>query len=86
MPELHDEARLGSQAKELLENPLFDEAFQSVEDIILQQQRSIDLGDTAQHSQLVLAYQLLHLVKRALVQFVETGSLAESQLAELTRK
>jgi len=51
--------------------------------VIVDQIKRSGLLDQALHSHLSIALQMLDAVKQALVQYVETGSAAETLLAEI---
>lgn len=80
---LHEEVIAGQAARQLLENPLLQEAFRSVEEVITSQIKRSGLNETALHSHLAIALQMLDAIQQAIVQYAETGSMAETTLAEL---
>jgi hypothetical protein len=71
------------EARELLENRILREAFQTVEDVIVSQIKRSGLTDDSLHSHLSIALQMLDAVEQAIVQYVETGNAAETLLAEI---
>lgn len=81
--QLEKERKLGAEAREALRNPALQEAFEALQDSLLTQMRLSPLMDETQHSRLVITFQLLHGIRQALEQYVETGNLAESSLQEM---
>jgi hypothetical protein len=73
----------GQEARQLLENPRLNEAFDAVENLIVDQIKRSGITDQSLHIHLSIALQMLDAVKQAIVQFVETGNAAETLLAEL---
>lgn len=76
-----DERLRGESAKHLLANPLFKDAFALTERQILDQMKQVRPSDERMHTRLIDAYKLLHVIRAHIEQHVETGMLAELQLA-----
>lgn len=82
------EQRRGAQARRLLEEPLLVEAFATVETGLRQQWEASDDGEAGLRERLWLMLKLLRRVRALLIEVMETGHLAEAQLAavEAVRK
>jgi hypothetical protein len=72
-----EEISRGGDAKRLLENPIFQEAFEKVETSIIQSMRNSAFGDTSTHNHLVIALQLLHGIRKNIEDIATTGKMAE---------
>jgi hypothetical protein len=82
---LEQESRRGEQARRLLEDPLLQEAFSAVE-ATLHVTWSTTSDDAAdERERLWLMLKLLRRVRGRLAEVLETGRLADTQLAELTK-
>jgi hypothetical protein len=75
-----DRVLRGNEARFILEHEVFRDAFSMIESSILSQMREVKPRDREMHSELIRRYQTLQAVKRALVQTLETGKLAEREL------
>ncbi len=79
---LEQESRRGEQARRLLEDPLLQEAFATV-DVALREAWAATADDaTAERERLWLMLKLLGRIRGRLIQVLETGKLADAQLAE----
>ncbi len=75
-----------NDAKALLENPLFKEAFGAVEQYLQTKLITCDASDKEAAQKAVLSVQLLHAVKREIERVVENGLIADIRISELERK
>ncbi len=73
------EIRKGRDADRVLNDPLFAEAFKSVETGIFDAMRRVPIGDRDTQHELVLSLQVLAKVRRYLTEAVETGKMADIQ-------
>lgn len=80
--DLREEAIKGQEAKQLLENPIFQEAIKAVESGIVNSIRTSALGDESTHHRLAIALQLHAQIVRHIEQVVQTGHMAEMQLKQ----
>lgn len=80
-----DEVRKADEAKQLLNHPLFKEAFESTERQILDQMKRVRPSDERMHTRLIDAYKLLHMLKSHIKTHIETGMLAALQLEEKSK-
>lgn len=80
---LEREQRRGEEARRLLEDPLMAEAFAAVENGLRRQWEATADDETAAREQLWLMLKLLRRVRSLLVEALETGRLAEAQLAAI---
>lgn len=70
----------GRQAQEVLNSPIFIEAWNKVGEALQAQRRKCPIKDTDQAIKLVLAEQMLMSVKSAIFEVMNTGKLAEEQI------
>ncbi len=77
---LEEEVKQGGKAKELLNNPLFEDSFNGIREGLIQQIESCPLKDDDLRNQLMISLQLLKQIKRQLIESIETGELAKFQL------
>jgi len=78
---LEQESRRGEQARRLLDDPLLQEAFGSVDGALRNAWVATDEDATPERERLWLMLKLLGRVRSHLVQVLETGKLADAQLA-----
>lgn len=79
-PEL--EARRGDEAKQLLEHPLFDEAFATFEAEIMEKWRDSPARDEEGREKLWQVLQAGKRARRHLESLIDTGKMAKHTLAE----
>lgn len=75
-----------TDARQLLENKLFVEAFDAVERHLQMSALTCDSDDTTKAHRIVISMKLLASVKREITRIVTDGTVAEIQMAELERK
>lgn len=80
---LEQERRRGEQARRLLEEPLMVEAFAAVENGLHRQWEASKDGDADARERLWLMLKLLRRVQGQLIEALETGRLAETQLSAI---
>jgi hypothetical protein len=80
---LEQEARRGEEARRLLEEPLLEEAFTAVDGALREAWTSTHDDAVAERERLWLMLKLLGRVRAHLVDALQTGRLANGQLAEL---
>lgn len=71
-----------TDAKQLLENPLFRESFDTVRSGITSAMVNSGLGDEKTHNRLVIALQLLDQLEKNIKTVMETGELAKFQVKD----
>jgi hypothetical protein len=81
---LEEERRRGEQARRLLDDPLLKEAFQNVETALREAWAATADDATAERERLWLMLKLLGRVRGDLKEVLETGRLAERQLAAIS--
>lgn len=82
-----DDRRIRAQdAKHLLENPMFIEAWDAVEKHLQMQAITCDSDNAQKALRIVLSQQLLAGVKREIQRIVTDGVVAEVQLSEIEHK
>jgi ABC-type thiamine transport system ATPase subunit len=80
---LEQESRRGAQARRLLEDPLLQEAFATVENALREAWIATQDDATAERERLWLMVKLMSRVRIHLVDVLQTGRLADDQLAGL---
>ena len=75
-----------TDAKQLLENPLFTEAWEAVEGHLNMQALSCSPDDATKCQRIVISQQLLAAVKREIQRVVTDGQVAQVQIAELEKR
>jgi hypothetical protein len=80
---LEQESRRGEQARRLLEDPLLQEAFATVENALREAWIATQDDATAERERLWLMVKLMSRVRIHLVDVLQTGRLADDQLAGL---
>ena len=74
-----EEIKLGEQAAQILENPVYIEAIAKVRENIVSSMTNSPLGDEKTHNRLVIALQLLNQINKQLTDVMQTGKLAAIQ-------
>jgi hypothetical protein len=80
---LEQQVRRGEQARRLLEDPLLQEAFASVEATLRETWGATPDDATLERERLWLMLKLLARVRAHMTDVVQTGRLADTQLSEL---
>jgi len=80
-----NEIKRGDQAKKVLENEIYKEAFKSVQDNILEAMKTSPLGDETTHNRLVIALQVLGQIEKSLTNVMQTGKMAQIQVNDPIR-
>lgn len=75
-----------TDAKHLLEHPMFIEAWEAVEKHLSMQAMTCDSDNAQKALRIVISQQLLAGVKREITRIVQDGVVAEVQLNELEQK
>lgn len=79
MTKLVDEIQRGHEAEKLINNPLFEEAFNKVKDSLIQAMNDSPLGDEKTHNRLVIGLQLLNQIEKQIKSHIATGKMAKIQ-------
>ena len=74
---MNTEIRRGEEAKRLLSEPLFVEAFTAVEQALISRMRTVDVGAHEAQRDLIVSLQLLGKVKQYIEQVAVSGRLAQ---------
>lgn len=77
---------IGQEAKQILENKHFREAFDAVEGYLVAQAKGCDPDNKEKTQRVVISMQLMEALKREIVRKIEDGEMAQVELAELERK
>lgn len=80
------EVSRGNQAKLLLENPMFDDAFKSIESEIMAAWESTSTRDTEGREKLFQMLMLSRKVRRHFESLINTGEMARRTLADVVRR
>lgn len=83
---LEDRTIRAADAKQLLEHPMFVEAWAAVEKHLNMQALTCDSDNAQKALRIVISQQLLAGVKREIQRIVNDGVVAEVQLSELEQK
>lgn len=75
-----------TDAKQLLEHPMFVEAWEAVEKHLTMAALTCDPDNKDKAQRIVISQQLLAAVKREIQRVVNDGAVAEVQIAELEQK
>jgi hypothetical protein len=75
-----------TDAKQLLENPLFVEAFGALKNHLNMQALSCDPDNAAKAQRIVLSQQLLAGLEREITRIVQDGTIAEIQMNEIEKR
>ncbi len=81
---LEQESRRGEQARRLIEDPLLQDAFATVEAVLHDTWSTTADDATGERERIWLMLKLLRRVRACLSEVLETGRLADTQLAEMT--
>ena len=73
-------------ARQMLENPLFIQAFDAVANYLNAQTMTCDSDNAQKALRIVISQQLLAAVKREVTRVVQDGQVAEIQMDELEKK
>ena len=73
------EIKLGEQAAQILDNPVYQDAIAKVRENIVSSMSNSPLGDEKTHNKLVIALQLLNQINKQLTDVMQTGKLAAIQ-------
>lgn len=75
-----------TDARQLLENPLFVEAFEAVSRQLQMAALTCEPDNATKAQRIIITQQLLAAVKREITRVVEDGKIAEIQLSELDNR
>lgn len=82
----HDRQIRATGARQLLENPLFTEAWGAVQDYLNAQALACSSDDAQKAQRIVISMQLLAAMKREIARIVQDGNIAQVELAEIEKK
>jgi hypothetical protein len=74
-----EEIKLGEQAAQVLDNPVYKDAIERVRENIVNSMTNSAIGDEKTHNRLVIALQLLNQINKQLTDVMQTGKLATIQ-------
>jgi hypothetical protein len=76
------EIKRGAEAEQVLNNVIYKEAFDKVEEGLIQAILSSALGDEKTHNKIAISLQLLHQIQNALKTVMQSGKMAKIQVNE----
>lgn len=77
-----DELQRADFARQILDNPLFVEAFAALQNDLERQRQDVKLTDTDAHTKLIMAEQVMAQFRRVLTRAIEDGEVAEFRLKQ----
>lgn len=77
-----NEIKRGEQAEKIINNKLYQEAFNTVKDSLIDAMNNSPLGDDKTHNRLVIALQTLSQIEKALSDVMQTGKMAKIQVED----
>lgn len=77
-----DELQRADFARQILDNPLFVEAFAALQNDLERQRQAVKLTDTDAHTKLIMAEQVMAQFRRVLTRAIEDGEVAEFRLKQ----
>lgn len=77
-----DELQRADFARQILDNPLFAEAFGALQTDLERQRQAVKLTDTDAHTKLIMAEQVMAQFRRVLTRATEDGEVAEFRLKQ----
>lgn len=77
---LEQERIRGNQAQQVIESPLYREAWQKLEETLQQLRMKVPIADQTAHTRLILMEQLAGQLREFLEQTMQTGKLATLQM------
>ena len=78
-----EELRRAEEAKRLLDNPLFKEAFTTIREELIRHLLNTRVAEEVERDRLYITIKALDLVKQHIQSVLETGKLAESEKEKL---
>ena len=75
-----------ADARHLLDNPLFKEAFSGVEGYLLDKAKNTDTNDRERTANVVNCLQLLDAIKREIHRVVEDGEMAKIEIEQVEKR
>lgn len=75
-----------TDAKQLLDNKLFNEAFEAVSGHLDMAALTCDPDNQAKAQRIIISQQLLAAVKREITRIIQDGNVAEIQIAEIENR
>jgi hypothetical protein len=76
----------GADARQLLDNKLLKEAFESVAKYVDDQAMTCSPDDAVRAQRIIISKQLLAAIKREITRVIEDGELAKIEISEIERR
>ena len=77
---------IANEARQILENVHFQQAFSAVDDLLEAQALACDPDNKDKAARIVIGKQLLQAIRREIIRKMDDGYMAEVQIAEIERK
>lgn len=78
-----DDVRRADFARQVLDNPVFNEAFDAIAADLSGQRAAVKLTDTDAHTKLIMAEQVMLKIKAILTRAVQDGEVAQFEMAQV---
>lgn len=75
-----DDIQRADYARQILDNPLFKDAFGAIESDLARQRQVVKLTDTELHTRLIVCEQLLARFREVLTRAIEDGHIAQVKI------
>ncbi len=86
MADLDNEDRRGREAERIMAEPLVVEAFTTMESVLMESLKRVDLKDTDTQKTIVANIQVLHSFRKILRTIMETGKMSRIQKESLAER
>jgi deoxyhypusine synthase len=83
---IDDEIRRAEEAQRIYNNPLLKEAFEKIEQAMLERMKKVGLGEKQHHTDLVMMVQVVQGVRNHFKEIMETGQMAQIQKETLAQQ
>lgn len=72
-----DDVQRADYARQILDNPLYGDAFKALEDDLARQRQAVRLSDSESHTRLIIAEQIMAQFKGILTRAIQDGEVAK---------
>ena len=83
--DLEKDQRSGGDAAFILNHDIYKNAWTSFEEGLSAQRKAVGIKDTDMHTRLIMAEQVMHIVRKYIENVMNTGKMAELQLRQKPR-
>ena len=81
-----DEIKNARDAQRLLDDPIFQKAFQHIESTLIERMKTVEISNVETQHELILSLQLLGSLKTQFKTAIDSGKMAEMTLAQSLAK